>query len=1541
MADVSKPIIIEVQRPGYETPTKYSMAGLLDSYDALAKTYGVTDSDTQQYYNQMIEALNKGELKINNDGTLSVTGDSLGLRNQYENVDQVSDEYKYATTDKQGKTTMKARRGVDNTLNDIDAKKHGIFTSKKTGDFRDNQKAKAIAAAMVLKALGNKDNFYTESSSSTDTTPKDFTGEYFNNLLKKRYVGGTDNFTPEQKIEAYQQVIADALNDAPTYYPTVKWDKTMYDTQDKWIAALNAAQKALEDGKIDTSDNPILSSIGAVWQTQKPETPAASRDIDKPWLWGKDEWINEKLKGTEGETEEWLEAERARLGHKYDTDVTKHNASPAESLNQTLQQELEDETNKAYQDYLAYDPSALYQFPATQVYGPTKLPITGQTNDYPIESLGSDNPANFKEIIQDLNVFGTNGNYENNNLSTAEAPLTQERINEIGSKLSTVARLHEKLKSVYQNADPTYPLKKQLYYNWLINLQKAFNLGEDGSMYAGFIQPDPTKQRIYLKYVPNTGFIWVPESQVNPGREAAWKAEYKKNRNAEKKQQGGILKAQSGTRLYTIEDALNSLDAQGELEKSQLKGKTGGERIAGFPGDFEGIQLTEGRFAPKFSAADKWRLGAILADLVSVATPSAISAGIGLGSTAANTWADIQDGTVNWWDTGAALGLDIASALPIFGIGAKYAKLTRLLRPMGKMLTAYALYTNAPGAWAALKKLEHPETLTVDDWRSIAYLVQGIVSSKNRSSNLNKLDSGRMGTNEFTKLDKNQTKWYVGANPNPKTFHPVEIQGQRVNLSHEDFEKFRASKSVDERKKILSQAQDVVTGQPIKQDVVDAVVHDNSSWYNRFRDSDLESKWFNFGTERKLSNWNQFSPEFYSQTPNQTRWGSHISDTKGQRVSNPSTPKPTTSGAATSGTTPAASQTNGIMETVQTAFAKKLESQFNAKRQNGVLSREDFKQILKDNGISLNAVQQNKLYSQYKNSVPSNKRGGSLNFAKNILSFKPGGPITYQYEENWNMPTWWKFGNALNGFDSKTYEANYDTMAATTRHGNIDNIWHHNPTVQSRFKLNQQYTSAGNYSNRDKDIQHALDGFFAGKGDTTDISKYLQDTYNQNVDNITNFHNDPNRKWKDAGATGMNDTHNTLYGSLNETNALGFDKDQKDVYGSTSYLRIPQQYETEFSDQLKDDEFKNRVHVFDKDGQKYYFGVQANGHIIALNDEQKKRYDKLVNPTTTGTGTETSTETGNGSQDSNQPKGSIKPGNLDQLLSDQYKYGNWQLRPDLFTEAARAAGTIHANNAAWKERLKFKPLLTSTWRQAPVLVHGNMPLKEAAEAQKAQGLNIASQPITSDASLNTAAKLQATVQGQALQNDAKAKDTEMFYHTNENAIAAMNADRERENINYNRNIDTLNAYSQDLHNNLANLKLANWGVIDNGLAALTKALQQEQAALRQARFDLAKDDAARREQQALQQYLVDHNHNAYQQAIKDIYKDQRFQTVEGLGYKNVFFTPQLTAVAAKGTKFSYKRRQKEAGASDFNKAIESSKKAFYNAVQFNHKYKKR
>ena len=269
------------------------------------------------------------------------------------------------------------------------------------------------------------------------------------------------------------------------------------------------------------------------------------------------------------------------------------------------------------------------------------------------------------------------------------------------------------------------------------------------------------------------------------------------NTNPNKLEKGGVIKAKDGDSLQKLHDSIKrdrtnkttptSTPTKSNSDiadnfKPQAKPKAEkplsirGERVVGEGGKekpFDDIDL-----------GDVARITAVTSDIVGLVAGlipggSAVSAASGLVSTVGNATANYVD-DMHWWDntknTLTNLSLDAASIIPYFGLTAKAAKTTKVLKGMGKtivpLLAAAGAIEELPELNGTLNKLlNSDESLNQDDWTNLY-------------TGFNMLTSAISGTVNSKRV-KNIKNRAHDATPKDKKYEFTGKDGKTVYLSDE------------------------------------------------------------------------------------------------------------------------------------------------------------------------------------------------------------------------------------------------------------------------------------------------------------------------------------------------------------------------------------------------------------------------------------------------------------------------------------------------------------------------------------------------------------------------------------------------------------------------------------------------------------------------------------------------------------------------------------------------------------------------------------
>lgn len=350
-----------------------------------------------------------------------------------------------------------------------------------------------------------------------------------------------------------------------------------------------------------------------------------------------------------------------------------------------------------------------------------------------------------------------------------------------------------------------------------------------------------------------------------------------------------------------------------------------------------------------------------------------------------------------------------------------------------------------------------------------------------------------------------------------------------------------------------------------------------------------------------------------------------------------------------------------------------------------------------------------------------------------------GGGITEtarkatQYALNNNWFTNLYNQKSLTGWDSSkdASKAGVSITNQNASHGNAGDL-------SIPFYKNLMYTSQSNLVGQD--LQSYYNSAFQGKS----LEDYVNG-YNANAAKIRGYW-DQERAYRQAGASEHNRLFRNMFGNRsnnsNDVWNIGYDPKLDDVVGSSTWLRRMDRYEKEF-DALSDEEKKARVHKIDLGGGNVgYVYKKANGDIAIWNEpvapEQPTEPTKPAS-TTTVIGPE-------------QPK---KEGDTRGMFSFLRN-----INPTIAYGLPRAVYADRMNRRMTDlAKASVTPLLKDPF-QVHRYTRSDLDAEMQGERNYANLRRLASRPITSDGSLQTATQLQAEVQGQEARTAGKEKSNQ-------------------------------------------------------------------------------------------------------------------------------------------------------------------------------------
>ena len=304
-----------------------------------------------------------------------------------------------------------------------------------------------------------------------------------------------------------------------------------------------------------------------------------------------------------------------------------------------------------------------------------------------------------------------------------------------------------------------------------------------------------------ITYNPNTGEYKDQSIILNEKlRDAMAYDWYKKNKPVTINENGGILQYfQQGGYAKMKEDA-DLIRKQREQQKQKQEQKQENK-----PKDDTRTpeQKKAGERVPKkgeLSTIDQIRIGSAIADIGSILAAfvpgygTAASATMGLGSTAANLYADISDNSVSGWqaagNAGFGLLMDAVGLIPGLGATGKAGKIAKTLKyVLPTALTIWGVSENGGDAIKAANKLMNGQDLTVDDWKALSFGLQVIAGGA-------RAVKGNKSVNKQLKSTKEAVPYRTITAESGKTY----------KVKPEQFEQITSATTLDAQNKAFRQA---------------------------------------------------------------------------------------------------------------------------------------------------------------------------------------------------------------------------------------------------------------------------------------------------------------------------------------------------------------------------------------------------------------------------------------------------------------------------------------------------------------------------------------------------------------------------------------------------------------------------------------------------------------------------------------------------------------------------------------------------------------
>lgn len=270
------------------------------------------------------------------------------------------------------------------------------------------------------------------------------------------------------------------------------------------------------------------------------------------------------------------------------------------------------------------------------------------------------------------------------------------------------------------------------HMDYLINHLKV-NLPDAGDGFVAIPSTFDYNNYTTMVYNPTTRQYKESSMLVNDALRRLADVHYDSTRTP-KRENGGVLYMQFGG-TYSTGANYSNYQQQRAQEKKTKEEETVKQKAESKRRTVEEQQIADRKpgsiTSGDWTGADYTRLASIVADIGSIGAAyvpvygTAVSAGLGIGSSLANYGADLSENGFKWGDLGGLamnLGLDTVGLIPGLGTAAKGSKMLKTaVKYIPKTLSLLAAYNYTGPAIESMKKaMSSDAELTVDDWRNIA-----------------------------------------------------------------------------------------------------------------------------------------------------------------------------------------------------------------------------------------------------------------------------------------------------------------------------------------------------------------------------------------------------------------------------------------------------------------------------------------------------------------------------------------------------------------------------------------------------------------------------------------------------------------------------------------------------------------------------------------------------------------------------------------------------------------------------------------------------
>lgn len=741
-----------------------------------------------------------------------------------------------------------------------------------------------------------------------------------------------------------------------------------------------------------------------------------------------------------------------------------------------------------------------------------------------------------------------------------------------------------------------------------------------------------SKSGYILTYNPNTGQISerkvtdLPiDQQGRINEQLGTYLQYRQARTTPQEKNGGIIKAQFGAKLSHEGPSYNDVIKEKKEKQKEEELEQAGERdLKQYKAGQRTIQSLD-----DFTAVEWTRLGTAAADVVGTVAAfapgvgTAVSAVSGIASTAGNMTADIMDESVSKWDVfknfTSNLALSAISLIPGGGftkLGKTIKSIKHLIVPAISIAAATGILRDEDVIKSLQKAVVNPTNLTVDDWKNVGYGLSAIAGVSKigaqaiKSKSFGKFRAKEVPTDEF-KVETNSGKKY---NIKGKDIDEINEVGKRDGWDAAN-KLFKAKTGATEdlpsvvsyktKGLFKSKRSNLLKGENITKSSMspeDAHVANMRKIYNdskvlngkqdrsgiyKFLNTDYEVfvegkspiRWpnipsFNFMSSREKA-WRQNYRRNHPPTQNQPTPRNYIE--LSYKHLNPKNTKIVDLKALAAKSPQAKQKIDNFIQINDknryntNSFDKYLDKH-NLPKPKDQLQGIIFKQVKDKSG-------------KFRNVIYTFKDGGALNRAINVVQkFADGGIPTY-YDALWSQ-------KALNGWKKGLRQDNIGATANNSKHHNAGNL-------NMAYQVNNAYIQNKNLVGSD------INTYYTNKGNNMSAQDFVK-LYNNNIINLDAHFNRGNLTYNEKTAGDHNRTFKEMYalrsGAGTDEWDIGYDPNQEDIEGSSTWLRRVDKYDTVFS-RLPDALKKNRIH---KVGD-FYVYKENDGTIGLLDNAEAER----------------------------------------------------------------------------------------------------------------------------------------------------------------------------------------------------------------------------------------------------------------------------------------------------------------------------------------------